>query len=140
MFINFIRKHYSGIIPFVCEGKVEIHKYMQHEVSTTVCMGRIANQRKVPKWLLFKNYKSESLNIRCAYMRDINAYAGVDPGFPVGGVDLFWGGHGPQTQMLFSENVCENNRIGSHGGRVSENFVCRTANDRCTKYDVCLTL
>ena len=29
----------------------------------TVYMGRIANQRKVPKWLPFKNYKSESLNI-----------------------------------------------------------------------------
>ena len=36
---------------------------MQYEVSMTVCMGRIANQRKVPKWLPFKNYKSKSLNI-----------------------------------------------------------------------------
>ena len=25
-------------------------------------------------------------------------------------------GHGPQTQALFSENVCENERIVSHGG------------------------
>ena len=53
------------------EGKDEIHKYMQYEVSITVCMGRIANQRKIPKWLPFKNYMSESLNISCAYMGDI---------------------------------------------------------------------
>ena len=35
---------------------------MQYEVSVTVCMGRATNQ-KVAKWLPFKNYKSESLNI-----------------------------------------------------------------------------
>ena len=63
MFINFIKKGYSGIIPFVYEGKEEIHKYVQHKVSMTVCMGRIANQRRAPKWLRLKNYKSESLNI-----------------------------------------------------------------------------
>ena len=40
---------YSGIIPFVYEGKEVIHKYMQYEVSMTVCMARIANQRKIPK-------------------------------------------------------------------------------------------
>ena len=39
MLINFRKKGYSGIIPFVYEGK-EIPKYMQHEVSMTVCMGR----------------------------------------------------------------------------------------------------
>ena len=33
----------------------------------------------------------------------------VDPGFPIGG-------HGPPTQALFGENVCENERIGSHSG------------------------
>ena len=54
---------YSGILPFVYVGKNEIHKYMQYEVSMTVCTGRIANQRKVPKWLPFKQYKSESLNM-----------------------------------------------------------------------------
>ena len=31
-----------------------------HDVSMTAYMGRIANQRKIPKWLPFKNYKSES--------------------------------------------------------------------------------
>ena len=36
------------------EGKEEIHKYIQYEVSITVCVGRIANQRKIPKWLPFK--------------------------------------------------------------------------------------
>ena len=34
-------------------------------------MDRIANQRKVPKWLPFKNYKSKSLNILCTCTRDI---------------------------------------------------------------------
>ena len=63
MLINFRKKGYSSIIPFVYEGKDKIHKYMQYEVSMTVCMGRATIQRKVPKWLPFKNYKSESLNI-----------------------------------------------------------------------------
>ena len=27
------------------------------------------------------------------------------------------GGHGPPTWARFGENVCENERIGSHGGR-----------------------
>ena len=49
MFINFIKKGYSGMIPFVYEGKEEIHKYMQYKVSMIVCIGRIANQRKVSK-------------------------------------------------------------------------------------------
>ena len=30
-------------------------------------MGRISKQRKEPKWLPFKNLKSESLNIQCAF-------------------------------------------------------------------------
>ena len=55
-------------------GKEEIHKYMQYEVSVTACVVSIANQRKIPKWLLYKNYKSESLNILCAYMGDICVY------------------------------------------------------------------
>ena len=63
MFINFRKKGYSDIIPFVYEGKEEVYKYMQYEVPLTVCVGRISNQRKLPKWLSFKNYKSESLNI-----------------------------------------------------------------------------
>ena len=54
---------YSGIIPLLYEGKEQIHKYMQYEVSMTVCMGSIANQSKEPKWLPFKNYKVEPLNI-----------------------------------------------------------------------------
>ena len=56
------------------EGKEEIHKNKQCEVSMAVCMGSTTNQRKVPKLLPFKNYKSESLNILCAYMGDICAY------------------------------------------------------------------
>ena len=46
---------YSGIIPFVYIGKEVIHRYMQCEVSIIVYMARIANQRKVSKWLPFKN-------------------------------------------------------------------------------------
>ena len=44
MLINSRKKGCSGIIPFVYEGKEEIHKYAQY-------MGRTTNQRKVPKWL-----------------------------------------------------------------------------------------
>ena len=49
MLINFRKEGYSGIISFVYEGKEDIHKYMQYEVSMTVCMGRTTNQREVPK-------------------------------------------------------------------------------------------
>ena len=35
----------------------------------------------------------------------------ADPGFPVGG-----GGRGRPTWALFGENVCKNERIGSHRG------------------------
>ena len=39
----------------------------------------------------------------------------ADTGFPVGeGVHPLEGGCGPLTQALFSENVYENERIGSH--------------------------
>ena len=45
---------HSGIDPFAFFGEKEIHKYMQYEASMTVQMGRAANQRKVTKWLSFK--------------------------------------------------------------------------------------
>ena len=41
---KFWKKAYSGIFPFVYEGKEDIHKYMKHAVFMTVCMGRIANE------------------------------------------------------------------------------------------------
>ena len=34
----YLRKYDSGINPFVYEGKDEIHKYMQYEVSVTAFM------------------------------------------------------------------------------------------------------
>ena len=39
----------------------------------------------------------------------------ADPGFPVGGACTHWGGMDLQTWVLFGENVCENERIGSQG-------------------------
>ena len=54
MLIN-VRKSYCGILLFVYVDTEEIDKYLQNEVSMTVQMDRIANQRKVPKWLSFKN-------------------------------------------------------------------------------------
>ena len=59
MLINFRKTGHRGIIPFVHVGKEMIHKYMQYKVSMAVCKGRVANERKVPKWLPLKNYKSE---------------------------------------------------------------------------------
>ena len=60
---KFQKISYSGIISFVYIDKEEILKYMWYEVSMTAYVGRIANQRKIPKCLPFKNYKSESLII-----------------------------------------------------------------------------
>ena len=63
--------------------------------------------------------------------KNLHISARADAGFPVGGRGPFFRGHGPPTWALFSENVCENERIGSHwgGGRAPENFVCRYASD-----------
>ena len=46
-------------MPLVHVGKEAILKCMSCEISMIVYMGRIANHQKVPKWLPFKNYKSE---------------------------------------------------------------------------------
>ena len=54
--------------------------------------------------------------------------SGADPGFPVGGAWTHFGGRGPPMWVLFGENVCQNERIGSHGGCAPENLVCRSAN------------
>ena len=42
---------------------INVHVHTKYEVSLTVYVGRRANLLKIPKWLPFKNYKSESLNI-----------------------------------------------------------------------------
>ena len=39
---------------------INVHIHTKYEVSMTINVGRRANQRKIPKWLPFKNYKSES--------------------------------------------------------------------------------
>ena len=55
-------------MPFVYEGKEVIHKKIQYEVSVTVCMGRIANKRKVPKWLPFKKLQVRIIKyLMCIY-------------------------------------------------------------------------
>ena len=36
-----------------------VHIHVKDEVSMTTYMGRRAHKRKVPKWLLFENYKSD---------------------------------------------------------------------------------
>ena len=38
MFMN-VRKGYNGIVPFVYEGKEEIHTYVQYVVFVTVLAG-----------------------------------------------------------------------------------------------------
>ena len=64
MLINYRTKVAVALLLFCMKVKKRyMCKYMQYEVSMTICMGRTTNQRKVPKWLPFKNYKSESLNI-----------------------------------------------------------------------------
>ena len=42
---------------------INVNDHAKYEVSMTFYVGRRANQRKIPKWLPFKNYKLESLNI-----------------------------------------------------------------------------
>ena len=46
---------------------------------------------------------------------------------------ICFGGRGATKRALFGENVCEIERTGSsrRGGRVPENFVCRSANVYC---------
>ena len=63
MLINFRKKAAVALFLSVYHGMEEIHKYMQYEVFLTAYLGRIATQRKVEKWLEFKNYKSESLDV-----------------------------------------------------------------------------
>ena len=46
---KFQKLGYSCIIVFVCKSNEEMHKYMQYEISMTAYMGRMANQRNVPK-------------------------------------------------------------------------------------------
>ena len=59
----------------------------------------------------------------------------ADPGFPVGGHAPVRGGCGPPTQVLFGENVCENERIGSHGGWCAPGTPPRSANAALLEVD-----
>ena len=42
---------------------ININVHTKYEDSMTIYVGRRADQREIPKWLPFKKYKSESLNI-----------------------------------------------------------------------------
>ena len=55
----------------------------------------------------------------------VKCYRG-DTGFPVGSADPLGGGgmHRPPMLALFSENKCENERIGSHRVGVGWGVVC----------------
>ena len=48
----------------------------------------------------------------------------ADPGFPVGGCGPVRGGHGHPIRVLFGENVCKNESIGSHKKGVRRKFLC----------------
>ena len=50
-----LQGHYSFV--YVCK------EILQYEVSMTVYLGRITNQKKYKNWCHLKNCKSESLNI-----------------------------------------------------------------------------
>ena len=52
-----------------------------------------------------------SLKLMC--LTKYTTLPGPDPGFSVGGAWTHSGGVWPPTWALFSENVCENKRIGS---------------------------
>ena len=62
---KFQKISYSGIIPLVEKVKKRYLSICDMK-SMTVYIGSITNQREVTKWLPFKNYKSESLDI-CIY-------------------------------------------------------------------------
>ena len=55
------------------------------------------------------------MKLYCYTESNSHVIAGADPGFPVGGAWTRFGGCGPPTQGLTSENVCENERIGCSG-------------------------
>ena len=63
MLINCRNKGYTSIISFVYIGKEEIHEYVQYEISITIYMGRIENQKGVPKWLPFEHHMLKALTI-----------------------------------------------------------------------------
>ena len=57
----------------------------------------------------------------CEYCSRAVTSSGMDPGFPVWGLQTrWWWGGGDQclTQALFGKNACENERTGSHLGGV----------------------
>ena len=56
MLINFRKKVTVALLLLCFLGKEQIHKYMQYEVFKILYIGKIANKRKVLKWLPF-DYK-----------------------------------------------------------------------------------
>ena len=83
--------------------------------------------------MLYKKMLYENLprQPKCVYDIPIGQstcpHTAVDPGFHVGGHGPV-GGCGPPTWALFAENVCENERIGTHRRR-APGTPPRSAND-----------
>ena len=71
-------------------------------------------------------YSSIETNFNCKIVVGsamMNYVTGADPGFPVGGREpVLGGGRGPPTQVLFVENVCKIERIGSGRGTCAGKF------------------
>ena len=71
-------------------------------------------------WVLGQGNTGDHLHFITAmclmYLKD-RARSVADPGFPIGGIDQV-GGHRPQIRAPFGENICQNERTGSHGGCV----------------------
>ena len=58
MIINF-RKKAIVVLFLLCMKVKKRYIVISAMKSMTLCMGRTTNQRKVPKWLPYENYKSQ---------------------------------------------------------------------------------
>ena len=85
---------------------------------------------------MMQNHYIGSKDINFTPMHNGTIKLGPDPGFPVRRHQTHWGGGGAHlhpTLVLFGENVCENEGIGSYfgGGGVYRGFVNESG--RCFK-------
>ena len=88
-------------------------------------MGSTASQRKIPKWLPFKNYKPELLNILCAYIRDTDVC-----------VDLYMK---PLCLIMWQGEVCTDDDADANDDTDVNDDANEDNDTRETKHD-CTTL